>query len=339
MNKQVITLQGKAYDAVTGAVIHDVVRPKPVHKKTTETVAKPPHTRSGTNHLHAHAVQPSRILMRRAVKKPGKSTKRQLHVQTALSHSSTTIIAPKHSVAYLDIDRLSKAQQVDKHHNVSHFDTAMDMPVTFAAIPVRQAPQDIPAGIPPTAPPPTQTNRPVDIFEHAIENATHFVDIASQKSHFKKKARRHALSMAAGTLAFLLIAGFAAYQNTPGIQLKLAGIRAGVATAKPNFEASSFAYNGATAEQSRLVIGLKDSHGQYQLSEQKTNWSGSEMIEQVSAIDASGQTNYSMLQAGFSTVYRFGSTQATWVKNGIWYQVNGDNGLTEAQLKDLVQNT
>lgn len=339
MNKQVITLQGKAYDAVTGAVVHDVVRPKPVHKKTPEPTAKPTRARSGTNHLHAHTVQPSRILMRRAVKKPSKSIKRQLHVQSALSHPSTTEIAPKHSVAYLDVNRLGKAQQVDKHHKVSHFDTAVDIPVTFAAVHVRQAPQDIPAGIPPTAPPPTQTNRPVDIFEHALENATHFVDIASQKSHFKKKARRHALSMAAGTFAFILIAGFAAYQNTPGIQLKLAGIRAGVATTTPNFAASGFAYNGATAEQSRLVIGLKDNHGQYQLFEQKTNWSGPEMIEQVSAIDASGQTNYSTLQAGSSTVYRFGSTQATWVKNGIWYQVNGDKGLTEAQLKDLVQNT
>lgn len=348
MNKQVITLQGKAFDTITGTVVHDVVRPKSAGKQPPKSVTKQvPATQShhssqahaAANHIQAHHTQPSRTLMRRAVHKPGLGLKRQAHVQGALAHPNTATIVPKQSVASIDIARLSKAQQAEKNHKVHHFNTAADMPIIFTSVPVRHAPQDIPDNTPPVTPPPTPTNKPFDIFEHAIENASHFVDISAQKSHFKKKARRHAMSMTAGAFAFLLIAGFAAYQNTPGIQLKAAGIRAGIATATPNFAGSGFAYNGVTTEQSRLVIGLKDSHGQYQLSEQKTNWSSSEMIQQVSAIDASGQTNYSTLQMSTNTVYRFGTTQATWVKDGVWYQVNGDQSLSETQLKSLVQNT
>jgi hypothetical protein len=348
MSQEIIRLKGKAYDAVTGTVIHDVVK-TPAHKNTASTASAPikaqvaveaeqPH-RSNANHLKAHAAQPSHTLMRHAVKKPSKSTKRQLRAQGELAHANARAIALKHSAEQIDTARLSKAQQVQKHHRVNHFGAPMGVPITFTGIPVRQLPEDIPVNDPPVAPPPTPTNKPVDLFEHAIENATNFVDITAHRMHFKQKYRRHMLSAASGALALALIASFAAYQNTPGLQLKVAGFRAGVATATPDFTATGFAYNGATADKSRLVIGLKNDSGSYQLSEQKTNWSSEDMITQISSVDASGQTNYNTVQAGGHTVYRFGTTQATWVKDGIWYQVNGAQGLTEDQLSALVQNT
>ncbi len=345
MSQEIIRLQGKAYDAITGAPVHDAAKsPKHPHKAAASTPAKTPavaHSshHSTINHIKAHAVQPSHTLMRRAVKKPGQGTKRQLRVQGTLTHPLSATIAIKHSAEQIDAARLGKAQQIQKHHQVNRFGGQTDIAIKFANIPVQQAPDNLPTNDPPVTPPPVPTNKPVDIFEHAMANASNFVDITAHRAHFKKKTKQHMLSAAAGSVALLLIAGFAAYQNTPGLQLKIAGFRAGVATATPDFRATGFAYNGATANHSRLVIGLKSASGTYQLSEQKTNWSGEDMITQVSAVDASGQTNYSTLQAGGHTVYRFGNTQATWVKGGIWYQVNGNQGLTDTQLKSLVQNT
>ncbi len=342
MSQEVIRLQGKAYDAVTGALVADAVKTSKKPAVRHATVAKLPSTsvhHSTINHLKAHAAQPSRTLMRRAVKKPGQSLKRQVHVQGALTRPLPATIAVKHSAAQVDTERLRKAQEVPKHQRVNRFGVPTEVSLKFADIPVRQAPDTIPSNDPPVTPPPTPTNKPTDIFEHAMHNATNFIDISAHRAHFKKVTRRHMLSAASGTLALLLIAGFAAYQNTPGLQLKLAGFRAGIATATPDFGATGFAYNGATADHSRLVIGLKNASGSYQLSEQKTNWSGQDMISQVSAVDASGQANYSTMQAAGNTVYRFGSTQATWVKDGIWYQVNGNQSLTDKQLAALVQNT
>lgn len=346
MSQEVIRLKGKSYDAVTGAVI-DRAAKSPKYHQVESAVSIPIKTATPTqsvrgvslNHLKAHAAQSSRTLMRHAVKKPSKSTKLQLHVQSEIAHASPHAIALKHSAEQIDIARLSKAQQIQKHHRVSRFNAPAETPIRFAAIPVRQLPEDTPAGNPPVAPPPTPTNRPIDIFEHAMANATNFVDITAHRALFKQRYRRHMLSAASGALALVLIAGFAAYQNTPGLQLKVAGFRAGVTTATPDFGATGFAYNGATADKSRLVIGLKNNKGSYQLSEQKTNWSSEDMITHISAIDATGQTNYNTVQTADNTVYRFGTTQATWVKDGIWYQIHGTQGLTEAQLKALVQNT
>ena len=342
MSHDIVQLKGKTHDAVSGDSSHRVAETSadtavsiPVKVRATP---QPAHI--SANHIKPHAAQSSTTLMRRAVKKPSQGIKRQLHVQSELAHPAVRTISVKHSATHIDTTRLAKAQQIPKHQQVDRFHVRQSgVPIVFASIPVQQAPENIPTNDPPVVPPPAPTNRPDDIFERAIDNATHFVDITAHKAHFKKKARRHALSMASGALALLLVAGFAAYQNTPGLQLKVAGLQAGITTATPNFSATGFAYNGATASQSRLVIGLKSGNSTYQLSEQKTNWSGDEMVAQVSAVDASGQTNYNTLDAAGHTVYRFGTTQATWVKDGIWYQVNGTRGLTDAQLKSLVQNT
>jgi hypothetical protein len=209
----------------------------------------------------------------------------------------------------------------------------------FTHVPVQIAPQD-PAGNEVHAPAPKPTNNPGDMFEQAMANATHFVDSASHHVRFKRKARLHAASMAAGAFGLLLLAGFAAYQNMPGVQLQVAGVRAGVSTANPDFKAAGFAYNGVKVQGNNRVIGLSaPTGGSYALSQQKTNWSSFDMISHVSAIGADGTPNYRTVSAGESTIYRFSSTQATWVKNGTWYQLQGNQTLTDSQVQALAQNS
>lgn len=328
MAKEVVQLNGKAYDAITGVQLHDVVKPP---------VASP--AKRPVNHAKAHQPQASRTLMRKAVHKPTHGLKRQLHVQGALSHSAGIAIPVKHSASQLNQHRLEKAKQIERSHKISKFKPATNIPITFAAVPVQQAPDEKPGNTPPVAPPPAPTNKPQDIFEQAIEQASHFVDISERKKHYKQKARRHALSMSAGLFALLLIAAFSAYQNSPGLQVKIAGLRAGISTAAPNFAESGFAYNGVTAEQSRLIIGLNDNGKEYQLSKEKTNWSSQEMIDHISSIDETGHSNYSVYTTGGYTVYKFGTNQATWIKDGIWYQVNGLENLSDTQIQALVRNT
>jgi hypothetical protein len=177
------------------------------------------------------------------------------------------------------------------------------------------------------------------MFEQAMANATHFVDSASHHVRFKRKARQHVLSMAAGSFGLLLLAGFAAYQNMPGVQLKVAGVRAGVSTSNPDFAAAGFAYKGVTVKGDSRIIGLSANGATYNLTQQPTNWDSTDMINHVSAIAADGTPNYKAINAGDATVYRFGSSQATWVKNGTWYQVQGTQQLTDSQIQALAQNS
>ncbi|MCA9327032.1 hypothetical protein KDA14_00725 [Candidatus Saccharibacteria bacterium] len=347
MEKQVVHVNGKAYDAVTGRRIDGIVPPpkKPAGKTGHGNQASKPKARQSSldsrdiNHTQAHQPQHAQTLMRHAVKKPAPGLKKQLHPTHALAHQQPQAITVKHAVYSVDKARLHRANQVEKSHHVSRYHGGNEVKPVFTTMPFQAAPQDMPGAEPPAAPPPLPTNKPDDMFEKAIENANHYIDIAARKTHLKKKTRRHAFSMAAGTLALLFIAGFAAYQNTPGLQIKVAGIRAGVATATPNFQATGFAYDGARAQDSKLVIGLSGGNHQYQLTEQATNLSSEDMIKHVSATDASGTPNYEVVEAGASTVYRLGEGQATWVKDGIWYQIHGDQGLSDDQLKNLAQNT
>lgn len=348
MEKQIVHVNGKAYDAVSGRRIDDIIAPQRQPKPTAHTVhqvaqpTKP--TKStvtrATNHTGAHKPQHAKTLMRHAVTAPTPGLKKQMHPVHALTHEQQHVIPVKHAAQAVDSSRLHRAQHVEKNEQVRRFHSPSPVKVTFTNVPVQSTPQDIPGtDEPAAAPPPTPTNKPVDLFEQAVENANHYVDVAGHKVHMKKKARRHALSMVAGVFALFIIAGFALYQNSPGVQIKFASVRAGVATNAPNFAASGFAYAGAHADKSRLVIGMTNAGVNYTLTEQATNLSSEEMIDHVSAVDAGGTPNYTTVNAGASTVYRLGGSQATWVKDGVWYNVHSNQGISDQQLQTLVQNT
>ena len=144
--------------------------------------------------------------------------------------------------------------------------------------------------------------------------------------------------MVAGTLALVVMAGLAAYQNTPGLQFKVASVQAGVSTRMPNLKASGFAFTGVKAQSNKLTVGFSGTNGKYQLMQERTNLSSEDVIKDVGSTDATGAPNYDTIQAGDTTVYRLSNTNATWVSNGTWYTVTGGN-LTDAQLQSLARNS
>jgi hypothetical protein len=295
------------------------------------TTAKP-------NPTVRHKLQGSHTLMRTSVKKPGPGLKKQIHVQSSLQRAIPAIIAPKTSVYSIEQHRLARSKSTPRSQQISRFAAPRPaLAVSLSHVPVQPAPKV--TNEPPATPAPQPAHQPLDMFEQAMLGATHFVDLAAHKAHFKKKTRRHLASMTAGAAALLVIAGFAAYQNTPGLQLKVAGFKAGVATAHtPDFKAAGFAYTGVQSSFGRLTIGLNQAGNDYELIQQNTNWSSDDMIQNISSIDASGEPDYQTLQVGNTPVYRFSNTSATWVKDGTWYQLNG-GPLTAPQIQSLVKSS
>jgi hypothetical protein len=208
----------------------------------------------------------------------------------------------------------------------------------LAVVPVPVKPEGT---VPPTVPapqPPSNNPVPQDIFEHALANASNFLDVKEHRAHFRKHARRHVLSMAAGTMALLLIALFAFYQNSPSLQVRVAGARAGVSTSVPNFAAAGFSYSGVKESSGTLTVGFHDQVGSYQLIQRSTSWSGTDMVQNVASVSAGGKPNYSTLQVGDATIYRFSNTNATWVSGGTWYNLTGTKALTNDQVRTLFEN-
>jgi len=345
MSKQTITINGKRYHAITGELLIDVASPEDhdalanTHKINVTTVAVKPLIKPAVH----HTVKPSQTLMRSAVKKPS-ARALAIRVQHELENELINLnVAQKPSVTSISHARLERAQSTLRSEQITRFqnaENASKLPVQHAHVPVRIAPDkpeevELPAG----APQPKPSNSPEDMFTRAIANAQHHADIKAHTKAYKQRVRRHFASLAVGASALLVIAGFAAYLNVPSLQIRVAGMQAGVSTTNPNFAKAGFSYTGVTSTQSKRVIGLKTTEANYRLVQQPTNWAGGQMIDHISSVSASGTPNFKTLQFGDQTVYRLNNGNATWVKNGTWYQLNGDRAIGDTQLQTLVQNS
>jgi hypothetical protein len=289
------------------------------------------------NHTKAHRTQHSKTLMRTAVKRPMPSFRTQAGTVASLQHAVPSLIVSKKSVISLDEGRLVRAQTTAKSPLVGHHTTPKPVMPTVAPIPV--APQPVrPAEQMPVHTPAPQHHKPADMFEHAIANASHYVDIHAHHRAYRKKVRTHVTSMLAGSLVLIAVATFVAYQSSPSLQFRVASVRAGVSAHLPNFAALGFTYNGVKAQDGKLLVGLKQGKAAYTVSQQATNLSSEDMIQTISATDASGTPDYTTVPAGSTTVYRFANNSATWIQNGKWYTVVGTDAISDAQLQKLAQN-
>ncbi|HSX43607.1 MAG TPA: hypothetical protein VLF59_06015 [Candidatus Saccharimonadales bacterium] len=333
--------------AVSHQVRRDVTLPVAVHvsKQATEQHHVP------INHTKARKPQPSATLMRRAVKRPDASLKKQANAQGALTHTVPGLIEVKHAAAAIDTDRLIRASSVGTSPLVAHHGKEVPkVSPLVAPLAVNAGPSSVPVPVkpqehvPPTAPAPQPTNNPdpsgkkQNIFDHALANATNYVDLEARRSGLRRHKRNHAISMLAGLFALVIITGFATYQNSPGLQLRVASVQAGLSTGMPNLKAAGFAYTGAKAANGKLTVGFSNSGGRYSLTQQKTSWSAGDMIADIASVSASGKPNYTTVQAGDTTIYRFNNQTATWVADGKWYSISGTTGISNDQVKTIVKS-
>lgn len=180
------------------------------------------------------------------------------------------------------------------------------------------------------------------IFEQAIASSSHHRDVHREVRHHKKKVRNSRMQLGAGFAGLLLLAGFVAYQNTPGMQLQVAGMRAGVATASnPDYAAAGFAFGGVKADGSKRVMALTDDNGNsYQLLQEKTDWNEDDMLQALGSNDLSGVPNYTVVNNDDgSQVYRFENGTVTWIQNGVLHQVDDASNLSDGQLLSLAVNS
>lgn len=298
--------------------------------------------------IKAHKPEQSKTLMRTVVKKPEPSLKRTTKVLTRtdiLAKAPSTYIAPKVSLRTIDAEREKRAKRIAKHHLISRFHQVKPSASLAAALKAQSPSQPVVQAVPvprvhtlQTAPAPVRAKNPADdVFQRALERATSHEQAPVKITPTKKARKLPRLILSAGSLAIavLLLGGFFAYQNQAQLTLKMASSRAGFTASLPNYQPTGFHIGHFEYSPGTVAVNYngKDNHT-FQVLQKLTNWDSEALLDNYVIANAK---NYQEVQAAGRTIYLYNNT-ATWVNNGVWYQVNGNGALGNNQLVELANS-
>jgi hypothetical protein len=372
--KNIIDINGKRYDADSGAVIKSLDGFRPVKSVPAAPLAGPAkplrqdvrpartvHTPAA--HIAPHKPQKAATLMRSAVHKPDLRTKRIVSQSPAhtLTKISTHQIPAKFSHATIDPRREKRAKRVMQSPAVSRFGNLSTVNSLSASsslasqqlppqpLSSKQAPLSQPsiaASLPKAA---SHHRQPSDIPVNPIKHVTKEPDIflqalARATSHeqprhpapgHRSKKRGRLISVLSGGLVVLLAIGTFVYFNAPELSLRMASSRAGFEARLPNYSPTGFTFGNLTYSPGNVTISYKD--GQNELRR-------FDITQRVSTWDSEGLLSnfvsgaasaHQTYERAGRTVYLYGNNTATWVDSGIWYTIDGSNALTKNQVLDM----
>jgi len=363
----VIEINGKKYDAATGKLIHSETSAAPAKQQTaakTASVAKA-RPRSGVSvdgmmggRRPAHAapakaakpLQKSQTLMRSAVKKPVPITK---PVQT-ISVTRQQLGQSK--------KREQTAAQVQQSPLVSHFGGHNAVRSTVVKkvghLPVKQPIEITPKPAPRHAPP-SITHAAAKVgkaashgsvekknlvaakmIETALASATAHEQQVPSRHQFKRRhrlARRlgisaRAIAISTTVLAGVLLGGFFAIQNVPNLSMRVAATQAGFNATMPGYNPSGFSFKGPINYSPGQVTVSFKSHSDdrsYELTQRASNWNSEALLANFVL---ENKQPYQAYEDKGRTLFIYGKSNATWVDNGIWYQIEGTSQLSTDQL-------
>lgn len=343
-NNNIIHINGKRYDARTGAHL-DAVTPAP---------ARPPKTarnidgvrRPAATHTAHHAAQPAKTLRRDAVHKPTPDATKRLkaHSHTgALAKQPDIPVLVKPSVSRLDATRLKHAKHVPQSKLISRF--GPDQPAPHATplltVPQPVATQPLPAFSQPVAAPvkraapPTKPKTTADLLQHALDQATSHTE---QPVHRKRRSSRlkQITGVSAAALSLLVIVTLTSNYSLNTVRFKMASAKAGFSVSNPGYQPSGFSLSDV---QSNAGVAAAHYHSNsddrsYTVTQKASNWDSQGLRDGYVAFQ---DIHYRTVQAAGRTIYLYGNN-ATWVSGGIWYLIQGNGALTSAQLTQLASS-
>lgn len=406
--KNIIEINGKRYDAVSGSYLGSgtmpIARPKPSLKATSgravdgfirsqkpnaQSSAQPKTTPAApgvasvtkpapklTRPLHApaahvrpHKPEPSKTLMRSAVRKPSIKSPATIKAQTRtdiLASVPKRVVAPKLSHASIDPQRQKKAMRIIQSPAVSRYGNIHDFKQPAHPSSLTPASQH-PAISPPHSKRPTTSqnatsmdnfrlassanrkthtpNIPVtaenrqlrtpqpDIFEQAMASAVSHQQTYNDEP--KARTGRRFTGLATVSMCLLLIAGIIAYFNVPTLSMEMASTRAGIDAKLPGYSPAGYSFGGLTYSPGNVTVNYKSDQANqaFDITQRSSDWDSEALL---SNFVSSANDAYQTYERAGRTIYFFGNNTATWVDSGIWYTVNGGNSsMDKNQLLDL----
>jgi hypothetical protein len=334
-HKNIIEINGKRYDAVSGKLLD---QPSPAHPSKSSKAAPKHLDIQRPPKLSAHGVHTkttkAQTLMRTAVKRPVHSAPVTPAKEPAIHHYPA-----------LDSKRLARAGKFSKSRLVSRFGNPSPSEPAIITAPLEV--KHPPTHHEPTNPAHTPSASPAhhSSFNKALENAQ-----SHRQPHPKhpnpvshRVARRlhltpHALHIASSGLAVLLLVGFIGLQNVPNLSMRLASARAGVNGSLPGYHPSGFAMNGPVQYRAgQITLSYKSTSDDrtFSVSQSRTDWNNEALIKNFVTIN---DRPYQAYQQDGRTIYIYDDSNATWLDHGIWYQVSGNANLSSDQLIRLANS-
>jgi len=334
-----ITINGRAYDAVTGLPISErvydqVSRVSNKDSKAVPAVKKPEEVKkqvvkrdAATAATEVHSqTQRSKTLLRRATKKPAAPAKRPTtgrHMDMARStkvskfapHPVTAAPAPKAATAPVAAAKPDKPAQVH--------------PVAAKAL-ARSA------AVKPIAAKPASSKQVKDAaIATALALATPKAKAAKEKKQLKKSHRRLLITLAI-LLAFAAVI-YGVYRFVPAVSVSIASAQAGVEASYPEFVPDGYSLDHpVTFSDGEVALKFKQNgnkENNYTITQTRSSWDSSAVLDNVVRPDAG--ENYITTKERGLTVYSYGNN-AAWVNGGVMYVISSSSApLSGEQIRHI----
>lgn len=342
--RNVITLNGNRYDAVTGHLIDS--RPqKPVSKPVTSSsvegfvsnnLPKKPITKRSSHNI-SRPTHKSKTLMRRVVNKPTiKKLDSNLKSKPTIQKSIST-----------NPSRELRAKSTNRSTLVSRFGNKVSSSSTkYSNIPIAKAPKvhaekkeiDINVAKNNSGNPAANSTKNSNLVQNALKNAQSYNSIKTKKlkkSHKlakKLRVKPGFLNVSMFVLAGLLLAGYFSYNNVPNLAMKVASNRSGINGNVPEYQASGFSFKGPIQYKTgeiKLSYSSNSDKRSYEIIQRNSEWNSDALLSNHVAVN--GRT-YQILQEKGKTIYIYDGDNASWIENGVWYEINGGEALSANQV-------
>lgn len=356
--KNIVTINGRSYDAITGMPVATPAHSKPAHHgpkqtphkahhkafsdisgparlaiptpKPDPTPAKPTHSE-----IKAHAVhlkpQKSQTLHRGALKKP--APLRPLTPAPVKVEADFAKPAVQKSPVISKFGPTHKSTQ----HHVGH------APATHHAV-AKPAHHEQPAqprmhpvaakALAHAAPAAVQQpQNPKELKEALIRER--LAEATPNHEHHAKKRRLtrqpRLATILTSSLALLLLAGYLTYINLPNISMRVAATRAGISANYPNYKPDGYHFAGPiTYQPGEVNITFKSNTNErnFVIKQKASSWDSQAVLDNYVTKKTGTYLTY---QERGLTIYSFGN-RAAWVNGGLLYTIEGNAPLSSDQL-------
>ncbi len=316
--------------SATPSVVRPTAIRTPQASASGAAASLPAHAKAASaRSVHQRTTKP-KTLMRTSVKKPTASKIHSLNstLQTESSlHAPTLVPISQHTSVTHPI-------QVTKSKLISRFHTSEPSPVTkkhSGQLAVR--PEPAITDSPVYAPPKTPLSAANQMFETAMHKAdSHRQSALPPSKHHKLGVGHKIRNLGALTAASVLIIGFIVIHNTPNFSMKLASNRADVQGSLPAYHLSGFSMQSPAYKKGEIVLNFHSNNRDnrdFSVTQKNATWSSQDLEQQFFQTQDS---SYQRFDQNGKTIYIYGDNDATWVKNGVWYTLNGGAQLTTDQV-------
>jgi len=121
--------------------------------------------------------------------------------------------------------------------------------------------------------------------------------------------------------------------------MHVASARAGVHASLPSYQPAGFSFTGPIKyKPGQITISFKsnsDNQRNFSITQSASSWDSQTLLENY--VTPTGQP-YQTDEVSGKTIYIYGTSNATWVDGGIWYNVQGNSSLNSAQLLRLADS-